>query len=373
MAKAKYTAGPDGVFRTRIWDGTYNSDGKKHRAHLSSKKSSADLEKQVNQLRKKVESGEVVQPKDIVFLDYARDWLKTYKSVRENNTKAMYKNVIEKHLTVLDGLKLQDIRKIHFQMVINNAQNKPRTCQQISVTFKQIIKSAVQDKYLAPQAYYDICNDIDLPKYKPAEKRPLYPQEIAAIKKANFTPREKTFLYIIYGCGLRRGEVLALNKHLDIDLKNRLLKVRQSVEFDGNNPSFKVPKSENGFRSVPIPPYLMSHLKEYIPNLDSDYLIPSRDGLVLTKSGYDKMWMQIVKKMNVAAGGTNELKVIYGFTAHTFRHNYCTNLCYQIPKISIRKIAQLMGDTEAVVLKIYNHIKDEKEDAAGVVNDAMAL
>ena len=32
-----------------------------------------------------------------------------------------------------------------------------------------------------------------------------------------------------------------------------------------------------------------------------------------------------------------------------------------------------MGDTEAVVLKVYNHIKDEKENVEEVVNSAMNL
>ena len=49
-------------------------------------------------------------------------------------------------------------------------------------------------------------------------------------------------------------------------------------------------------------------------------------------------------------------------TAHMCRHNYCTRLCYEIPKISTKKIAELMGDTELMVLKVYSHILDEKED-----------
>lgn len=32
-----------------------------------------------------------------------------------------------------------------------------------------------------------------------------------------------------------------------------------------------------------------------------------------------------------------------------------------------------MGDTEKMVLDVYNHIMDEKEDAAAVVNDILAL
>ena len=39
MAKAKYKRGKDGYFRTKVWDGTYNPDGSKHRKGLKSDKS----------------------------------------------------------------------------------------------------------------------------------------------------------------------------------------------------------------------------------------------------------------------------------------------------------------------------------------------
>ena len=65
--------------------------------------------------------------------------------------------------------------------------------------------------------------------------------------------------------------------------------------------------------------------------------------------------------------------VVTDLTAHIFRHNYCTNLCYRVPEISIKKIAQLMGDTEKMVLNVYNHIIEEKEDPASVINDILAM
>jgi integrase len=63
-------------------------------------------------------------------------------------------------------------------------------------------------------------------------------------------------------------------------------------------------------------------------------------------------------------------KPIQGLTAHVFRHNYCTMLCYQIPKISTKKIAQLMGDTEKVVLDVYSHIVEEEEQITEALNSA---
>ena len=49
------------------------------------------------------------------------------------------------------------------------------------------------------------------------------------------------------------------------------------------------------------------------------------------------------------------------------------NLCYKVPEISIKKMAQLMGDTEKMVLNVYNHIMDEKEDPAAVINNTLAI
>lgn len=66
-------------------------------------------------------------------------------------------------------------------------------------------------------------------------------------------------------------------------------------------------------------------------------------------------------------------KPVCGLTAHIFRHNYCTSLCYQIPRISIKNIASLLGDDEAMVLRIYNHIMLEKEDTAGAVEAALSM
>ena len=63
------------------------------------------------------------------------------------------------------------------------------------------------------------------------------------------------------------------------------------------------------------------------------------------------MWRRIIKGLNAVSE-----EPIEGLTAHVFRHNYATELCYHIPDISIKHIARLIGDTEAVVMKIYAHV-----------------
>ena len=150
------------------------------------------------------------------------------------------------------------------------------------------------------------------------------------------------------------------------------MSVTQAVGFDGNNPYIKDTKNLRK-RTVPLPGYLVEQLQSYLRSIPGPYLFTKQDGTIMTKSSYVKMWARIVDKINLAASGTDELRVVFNLTAHVFRHNYCTNLCYQIPKISIKKIAALMGDTEKMVIEVYNHIMEEKEDAAAVVENALNL
>ena len=217
----KYKAQPDGRFITRVWDGTYNEDGTKHRVALYSRKSSKDLERKVNTFKDKVAKREITIPTDIYFLDYARQWKNVYKAPKEDKTREMYDTVIEAHFKALEGVKLVGIRNIHLQTLINNAIDKPRTCQQILMTFKQVVKAAITDRHLPPIALADIFASVEVPKYIPSEKRALSEKEKQAWRKADYTDMERAFMYIIYGCGLRRGEALALTQ-FSINFKNNI-------------------------------------------------------------------------------------------------------------------------------------------------------
>ena len=234
-----------------------------------------------------------------------------------------------------------------FRLAVNRALDKPRICRQIYITFKQIPKMAVTDNYIGSGMYEMICSDINLPKYTRKEKRVLTPEEKEAMAAADFTDREKAFLFIIYYCGLRRGEALALSiSDFSFEKDKSTVSITKALIFDGNASEIKsMPKSDNGFRTVPVPESASSFLKEYISGLNGTQLFTCRNGSLITHSSYVKMWNSITKKMNYAAGGTDMFPLITGLTAHIFRHNYCSNLCYKVPEISIKKIAQLMGDT----------------------------
>lgn len=371
MAKAKYTRGADGYFKTNVWDGTYKPDGRKHYVPLRSRKSSADLEKKKREYEDSIKNRTQIRQSGITFLAYAREWKKVYKDSKSHNTREMYYNIIEKHLIALDGVKLQDIGRIHLQMVLNNASGKDRTQQQIQMVFFQILRSAVADRLFAASVYETIRQNAESIDYKAAEKRPLTAAEKEAVVKANYKyDSDQAFVYLLYGCGMRREECIALTV-FDFNFSDRTVSVNRAHEFVKGKPRQKDPKSWNGFRVLPIPDKILRPVRKYVDDLKASgktYLFTTQRGNPASLSCYRRMWERIISSMQNASD-----EPISGLTAHIFRHNYCTMLCYQIPKISIKRIAQLLGDTERMVLDVYNHIVLEKEDAAGAVNDAVNI
>ena len=363
MAKAKYTKQKNGYWQALVWDGTFNPDGSKHRKILRSTKSSADLEKKVNELKTQVFNRQYLRETEMSFYQYAVAWEATYKANAQLNTRKMYQNIIEKYLKDLT-MPVGSIYRGNFVACLNSAAG-PRTQQQIAMVFKQVVRSAVRDRFLPGSIMDDLFDDIKV-KYKSPEKRPLTPAEKAALQKADFTLREKAFVFLIYGCGLRRGEAIALTR-FDINTAKKELTVSKAIAFDVNTPILKDTKNYV-HRTVPIPDITMDVLQEYMNTVHGSFLFSMSNGGYITKSSLDKMWRQIVKKMQLVSD-----EPIEGLTPHIFRHNYCASLCYQIPAISIKKIAALLGDSEKMVVEVYNHEVEEKEKPAETVAQALAL
>lgn len=360
----KYKQGKDGYWSTLVWDGTYttgkNGEAVKHRKQIRSNKSSKDLELKVAEFQQKVNNRQNEPTTNITFLDYARQWRKLYKSNVRLNTQVMYDNVIEAHFSKLEGVLLKDINKNHLFSLMS--ETSARTGRNIYMTFNQVIKEAVRQRYLPLSRHEDIFADTSAPKVKSAPKRALTLAEKDAILNTTLEGMDKAYLWIAYACGLRREEILALTKK-DIDTHIRINKV---IVFDVNDPILELDvKSENGLRSVPIPSFAQEFLKEYCKTVKNQ-LFYTAGKEYMTKSTYTKMWARILRSLN------KQLEEGTDITSHYLRHNYVTMLCYQVPKVSIKTIAKLAGDSEAVIIRIYNHIQMELEDQVGAIESAFA-
>lgn len=190
-------------------------------------------------------------------------------------------------MSALEGIRVIDIAQMHYQTIISDAHGKTRTQQQIKLTFKQIMQAAVRDK-LYPANLYDELTEIMEPiRYRSAERRALTENEKKALFAAELSAMDRCFVYILYGCGLRRGEALALTR-FDIDLKNQTININKAVEFIGEKPALKDPKSRNGFRKVPIPPVVFPAIESYVRGCQTQ-LFTGHNKEMVTKSGYRRM------------------------------------------------------------------------------------
>ena len=296
----------------------------------------------------------------------------------------MYDGIIRRYFRELTDISLMEIKHSHLQQIINENMEHPRTCQQILLTFKQVIKCAVRDGYLPHRAIDFITGNISMPAYQKPLKRPLSDTEKGALKKSGFcssSPRKQAFISILYYTGIRRGECLALTP-FDFDWKNKTVSITKVIIFDKNKgtPELKdYPKSNNSIREIPLPDAAIENIKPFVSSCEGGFLFHGQHNDMMTLSGYNVFWKSVVTELNSTLGYNYQAKIhttpkpIEGLTAHIFRHNYCTELCYQIPKISTKKIAQLLGDTEKMVLDVYSHIKENHEAVEESLNAALII
>lgn len=191
-----------------------------------------------------------------------------------------------------------------------------------------------------------------MPKNLPAKKRELPKDEaIEAVKHGGGAPFGLFALVCLYG-GLRRGEALALT-YEDVDRKAGLIHVTKAVEFIGNNPHLKPPKTDAGVRDVP----LLEPLAAAIPDKGSGLLFPREDGGVLTKTQYRKRWAKYCESIG------------HEITAHQLRHGYATIL-YEAG-VPDKDAQELLGHSSiAVTRDVYTHIRQsQKEATAKRLND----
>ena len=192
---------------------------------------------------------------------------------------------------------------------------------------------------------------VDIPKGLRSEKRTVPEDDaLAAVKARTDVPLAPLALICLYA-GLRRGEALALRQE-DIDRKARVIHVTKAVEFVGNQPHIKPPKTDTGVRDVTIPTVLMPH----IPT-GKGFLFPGEDAdHPMTKTMYRKRWLAYCREIG------------YDITAHQLRHGYATYL-YEagVPVLAAQK---LLGHADAsTTMNIYTHLRERQEKSAAALLD----
>lgn len=351
----RYTKRPDGYYQTTIWDGAYDERGVKKRKTIYGK-TVKELEEKKREIETNIKNGNIIKSDGEDFLSLCGKWFREEKGQCAGNTKRMYKSIIERYFQSFSSVKPENISYLDVRRILKENEEHPRTQEMILLTLKQIIKYGIRVKKIPRTKGEEIIECFPSVKHRAKEKRALTPGEKEAIFRVNLQDMEKAFLYILYGCGLRREEALALETS-DFDFNGHVKISKALALLEKGETELKPPKSERGNRTLPIPGSVRGFIEEYAKKCDGA-LFPG-----MNKNKYATMWGHIKKEIKRLCPDSD------GLTAHIFRHNYCSELCYKIPTLSIKNVARLLGDSEKMVLNIYSHLNLEREPTDEVISD----
>lgn len=362
--KNRYKPRKDGRYYALVNTGEFDESGRPVRISLYGK-TSKELEEKVDSLKAQIKTGKYIVKKDETFENYSHRFVELYKSKKEYNTRRMYSDIINSYLVPAFGsFLLSDIKRTDVQALINEHAEHPRTCQQIKIVLKQIMNSALEDHLIQDTPWHRI----EMPKYIPPKRRTLTPLEEQALNKATLSPEDHLLVMILFGCGLRLEEVLALQID-DIDLNTEEVIIHHAIIFKNNLAELKpVPKSPSGFRRVPIPAFLIDEVRFYTKRIKkevngaTDAFLFTYKGKPYSKSHFYDRWELIIKALNAAVGTEENPAPISGLTSRVFRYNYATILYYS--GITLKKAVELMGHAdEKMILRIYAQLDEERENA----------
>ena len=162
----------------------------------------------------------------------------------------------------------------------------------------------------------------------------LSKEEVKRILSAPVNEKHRVLLSVIYGCGLRRSEVIMLETG-DIDRDRMLLSVRQSKGFKD--------------RIVPISPKLVEMIDSYLTRYKpTTYIFEGqRQGCPYSAGSVEKVF-----GMACSVAGIRK-----NITLHGLRHSYATHLLEA--GTDLRYIQELLGHKSSKTTEIYTHVTEK--------------
>lgn len=257
-----------------------------------------------------------------------RGWLESHRY--PPNTVRTYTTMMEAFLKFVAPKEASDCDANDLVRMVND-YILPRG---LSYSYQNQLISAVK------KFYKEICREkIDPGTFTRPRTRHKLPnvlskEEVKRILEAPTSEKHRVLLSIIYGCGLRRSEVIMLEPD-DINRDRMLLTVRQSKGFKD--------------RIVPVSAKLVkmidTYLDRYRPVL---YLFEGqRQGDRYSATSVEKVFKMACQRAEIRKP----------ITLHGLRHSYATHLLEA--GTDLRYIQELLGHKSSKTTEIYTHVTEK--------------
>lgn len=319
--------------------------------------------------KQEILEGRTRSGRDVTVAVWASEWLASYKegAVNDRYFRDLSGQVNRFVVVPIGNRYVRTVTQADLQAILNGLNGYSDSYRKKARDIlKQIFSAAVANGIIDKSP----ADGLNLPREREKHsRRAITPFEREMTLKTANSARGGLFVLIMLYCGLRPGEVAAL-EWSDVDLSARVLHVRRALKSDG---SIGPPKTPAGVRDVPIPP----PLTERLSNEEGCGLVCTNTiGGRYTASSIRQMWRTFKREMNITAGVkvfrnalVPPLAIADDLTLYCYRHTYCTDL--ERAGVPLNTARRLMGhESVEVTARIYTHATAQAFDDAAAKIDA---
>lgn len=287
-----------------------------------------------------------------------REFFELYKRdkkpcIRENTWRTKEAIVNSKIMPYIGDLLMNDITNVTIIQWQNELMKvKDDRGRNYSPTYLRTIHAQLSSILNHACRYYNlktnVARDVGTMGEKEADEMSFWTQEeyekfIAAIKDK---PQSFYAFEILYWCGLRMGELLALTKE-KFDFNTNTLKVDESLQkIDGEN-IITPPKTKKSIRKIVMPDFLAEEIQNY---LDGFYKLKSKD-LIFT---FSKSYLHHEMDRGAKKANVKRIRV------HDLRHSH-VSLLIELG-FSATAIADRVGHESIDITYRYAHLFPSKQN-----------
>lgn len=344
------------------------------------------LRRKLERARYESEQGMFLSGGNITLSEWFEEFLKLYKEgkVKATTVYRIRQTFSPCKKNIVGMMKLQDIRAIHIQQLINELDEKGFTYGTIRLLkslLNEMFKKAVGNGYVL----INPCDAVVMPRKVTYEARFLTEQEQEMFLEV---AKEYSHYDIFCAClsfGARIGEVLGL-KWSDIDFEKKTIHIQRTLHYSKvkENESchffFTTPKTESSNREIPLLPetevILKRVRKKQLRNRMlyatqwkneepfNDMVFTTQQGIPIRYGDVNRTIKSVILKANLqeeelAKFENREPFVLKPFTPHCFRHTFVTRC--KMNGVPYETIQLYVGHSDKETTAYYNHEKPEMD------------
>lgn len=371
---AKKAKRADGRYAKQVYLG--NDENGKRIIKTVYGKTQKEANEKAEELKAQLGKGLDISSKSKTFRDWAKLFLSTQKNSLSESEYETKEKRIEYFFSYFGNSPIEAVRPYQIESALtalakeNPSTGKPSAKKTLSAYKQccgQVFKFAIKNRIME----YNPVDYAEMPKNAPENKRrALTETEREWITELDSgEQRAKRAAMIAMFCGLRRGEMTALTWN-DIDFEKKTITVNKSYDFKNN--TLKLPKTEAGIRTVPMPDNLVEFLKT--EKRTSIYVIVTAKNKMMSIDSWKRAIQSLLVDLEIAHGtaqGKEKKKkkcepkptvfTLQPFGWHDLRHTYAT-LLFEAG-VDVLTAQYLLGHASPqTTMEIYTHLSDAQKN-----------